>query len=804
MLQNIKVKQDQLFLTAYTLWLVDALLSVSLWNNIATVRSVGNFLQQLAYLLLIVQFLSKKTYTKRDAVGVIMIAGTAVIAYHSVYNNTFLSAMIFIYFAAEVDFKKILKQTIIVQSAFMVVTICGAVFGVIENRFWDMGNGRLRYALGYNYCSYSAHILLFITLSWVSLRETITIAETVILLGINTVLYAYTDARTDYFLCIAALAGYTIIKLKYKMKKQPDFMLLNFAAKYGCGLVTVFSVLLHALYNPNSAVWVKLNDWLTGRLNLGYQAIHEYGFSLFGKAIQWYGMGSLLKDQTVEYNYVDCAYLKLLLEAGAVIVLAMMIGFYLAGRRLIEERRYYLIWSLVVAFGYGILNVHITMVTFCCFVMVLSVLFKRQKSDTETDIVAAFGSWSRTHLSDRVRSGIRVGLILTILVLVTVLQIQGYDYIIEYDAMYRYIVGLLLLGLAACTWEGQASQKSKKPLLTYALGTFVFVAMISDFFVAGQFQYAAFSMLLFGYIFFGAWRSMENPKRLVADFKLSYKIYFIVSVLLCVVLRPMTTGKCYNGLFSNPSDQAVAMLVAYILYMVGVLDAGWGMLNVIGSMLAFYFIYRSGQPIILFIAALVTLPYLIRKIYLIGKERQLGRLIWMLSGFLAGGVLVWIMQGLLLEYTSGFGVTLVYVNEQSERFKFGIMSLFTAAPWSKLINSMCSNYCKHIKKLNFMGHKFLKKIKKVPAWSPSSIITNAYRYGVVAGVAYVGVLSAYFKESIKGFFSQDNMEMAALGCAMILCSMVAVVELPFLHIGWLVFYFVIGSFVVQRSKKDIV
>lgn len=796
MLHNIRVKQEHLFLTAYTLWLIDALFSITMWNDIAILCTLGNYMQKLAYLLLIGQFLTKKAYTKRDAVGLFMIVGSAAIAYHSVYNNTFLTAMIFIYFAADVDFKKVLRQTVIVQGVFMAVTICAATFGLIENTLWDVGNGRFRYALGYRYCSYSAHILLFITLAWVSMREKITIAETAVLLGLNTGLYVLTDSKTDYFLCLLALIGYGVIWFICKWKEHPRFWLLGMAAKYGCGLVALFSVLFHALYREDSPIWGRLNIWLNHRLQLGYDAIHQYGFSLFGQAVRWYGMGSLKKDSTLVYNYVDCAYLKLLIEAGVVLVLVMIAGFYFVGRRLIETRQYYLIWSLLIAFAYGIVNVHVVMVSFGGLILVLSLLFKRRDEDEETDLAGAFGRCLDVDLSYGLRRGIRTALMLVILIVVTWVQLQGSDYIIEFEAMYRYIVGLFILLLSMCTWEKHTKTEYSKTWFYYALWFFIIAAMISDFFVKKEFGYAAFGMLLFGSIFCGAWKSMGKPEHLVLDFRLAYKLYFSGSVLICVVTRPMIEGKCYNGLFSNPSDQAVAMLVAYVLCIIGVLDRRWGIVNAIGSVVAFYFLYQSGQPIILLIAVFATFVYLLRKVYMVFKEHQGVCILWMLMGFVAGSLIVWFLNYILEKMTMDFGFSIVYTGEQLERFKFGGATLFALESWKKLLKGMGSNYEKHIRKLNFMGHKHRKQIKKIPVWAPSSIITNAYRYGIVTGIVYVGMLLTFLKQIIQGYFKKWNMEMTILGMAMLLCCMVTFVELPFLHIGWLVSYFVMGYFIV--------
>lgn len=80
-------------------------------------------------------------------------------------------------------------------------------------------------------------------------------------------------------------------------------------------VVAIFAILLHAFYNPQNTIYFQLNKLLSGRLALGQNAMSEYGISLFGKDIEWIGFNM---EETLRgaYNYVDCSYVKILLDHG--------------------------------------------------------------------------------------------------------------------------------------------------------------------------------------------------------------------------------------------------------------------------------------------------------------------------------------------------------------------------------------------------------------------------------------------------------------------------------------------------------
>lgn len=138
-----------------------------------------------------------------------------------------------------------------------------------------------------------------------------------------------------------------------------------------------YLVLLLLIFIDRVAFFLKLNKLLSNRLYLGNNALHKYGVSMFGKQIKWIGNGGYGHTFTQfegAYNYVDCSYIRILLDYGVVIFLLVMVGFTMAIRYTIEENNKYLMWALVFVGGYSIIEPRLIEIGFNPFVLMLVVL----------------------------------------------------------------------------------------------------------------------------------------------------------------------------------------------------------------------------------------------------------------------------------------------------------------------------------------------------------------------------------------------------------------------------------------------
>lgn len=366
-------REEQIFFIAYTLWMFDALIGISMWKYIEIINEASNYIRMIAFGFLILQFLLKKEITSKDIKGVFCIVFICIVANHSVYNRYIIDTMLLIYFSANVNYHRLISWTLILQSLFMIFTIFASYIGIIENVIWGNEGERLRQSLGYDYCAYLAHLTLFCSLMWLCIRSKLYIADMFVLLIINTTVYYWTQSRADYFLGLFAIGG------GYLWRNCKGCLLIKkMLAKYAFFLLAITTFVMQYIYNDYNETIVMLDNILSDRLQLGHKAIFEIGFSLFGKSVQWFGAGSLSKNPFLIYNYVDCAFLKETLSYGIIYFILLCYAFFFVGKTLINDKNNMICWAIIVSLVYATVNAHLCMPVFNVFILLLGIIFRNK------------------------------------------------------------------------------------------------------------------------------------------------------------------------------------------------------------------------------------------------------------------------------------------------------------------------------------------------------------------------------------------------------------------------------------------
>lgn len=764
------LKEEKLFLMAYSFWLVDAIIGITMWRSLPLINTMGDYLRKVGYCLLIVQFFSRKKYTRRDVVGIFMIILAGMLAYHSVYNRHIISAMILIYFSANVDYRKILKCTFLIQASFMTVTILASQLDVIEDVIWQQENGRIRQSLGYDYCGYPAHLLLFMTLIWFSIRKKICLFEVALFLGLNTAIYLATDSRADYYLSLVAMLGFWLIG---RMRKYKAYPFIEFVIKFGCGILAVFSIGVHFFFDANNKIMASINFALSNRLFLGKQAIQQYGFSLFGRVIHWFGQGSVRKHPERVYNYVDCAFLKELLSFGIVFLIVLIVAYYIVGKRLAEEKNYVLGWAMIVSFLYAVINAHLCMVQYNVFILMLGGLFTTEQCTlTEEAATEKQGffyqmqDWGDKLFTEKGKHVLRTALLLALLVIPTYLQRSGMEQMLSSASLYRWILCGVLFWLAALTYEGDCPE-NRKNMFLYVVSAFLILAMVSDFFVDKKFRYAAFALSVFGGMFVWAWRSMEHPKKLMQEFKIAYKLYFLLVLFGGIIGKRSVLGFCNQGMFLSGEETAVVMLIAIVVLLDDIQKQWTAVYHVGGILLSLYVLYTTGQKILLLTSIGIIMVYLAVKCYQrFGHKAEkksdillLGSV--MLGCIALGGLFLW-----KLHPDDYFGIIKTYLKE-----------------------------------INLLGHAYVPKFQKQRAWTVSSTVMNIYRYGILAGIAYFLIEISYFVVSCRHMLHTKSFIPIGLAIGGLVINETVVIQMPFIHVGWIILFWGLGYMLVERKNS---
>lgn len=805
-------REERIFLIAYTLWLTNAVIGITMWRKFDMLDTVGNYMQKVSYMLLVIQFFVKKRYTKKDVAGVFLILLAAIISYHSVHNKPLLSLAILVYFSANVDYKKILKVTLVVQGIFFVISVLSSQLSVIEDVLWRRENGEIRQSLGYDFCAYPAHIMLFMTLYWFCIREKVTAIEIIFFGGINTALFLVTDSKADYMLCILALAGFCWIgREKYALALKRHFV-LDFLMKYGAGIIGVFSIALHYFYQDGNAVWVKLDNLLTNRLRYGKMAIQEYGFSLFGKVIKWYGQGGVRNNPLREYNYVDCAYLKTLLESGIIALTILIIAFYLVGKILVMQRNYFTGWAVIILLLYGIANAHLTRVAYNSIILVLGYALhneyiyieaqENQVTDRRmitilTEKISIKGSDFLNQLGAVVKpwckykSTLRISMFCILFVTLTYVQVKGVSGSSDKASFFISCIGMMILVIAGFTWGKKRNDNNiENKTLKHFLMIYIALVMVSDFFVSKRYNYTGFSMFLFGGLFYLAWESMDCPNELIDDFIKAYKMYFALTVIFCLAARPITPGICYNGIFTKAEDNALMILAAFLIFVRELINQKRKIINSLGLLLALYLLYRTCQPVALLLAIVdCLLVFFFTIIYERTAFWTWKNILTIGIGVIAGCFLIAVVDRILYVEGYKYGLQLVYERDVLQEIVFWGKDFFNVSLWYNFFADQIRVWGIYLSRWNLIGHKYLLKVDKAYCWPGNNIILNLYWYGLPAALAYAVVVLLYIKKIFADLLQKRYFFAGLIAANMIVCNMAMPVSIPFLHLGWVLLFF---------------
>ena len=242
-----------------------------------------------------------------------------------------------------INIRKLIIIWIIEISILMLFIAISYKLGVIGETVisWDRDTGIDRYTLGYNYTTFSSNYFFHLTIFYLYIKgNLIRYLELGVLALLNIYLYNFTNTKSAVIYSVLAIILVILIK-KFNFSKGVSYInkFSMFIGGFAAGLLTY-------LYKYDSAIISEINIILSGRLYYGYKGIGEYGITLFGQKITW--INEVILDSELQYNYIDSSYLNILFNYGIIVLLFVMIGYYVLGKRNISNDIYYSILILII------------------------------------------------------------------------------------------------------------------------------------------------------------------------------------------------------------------------------------------------------------------------------------------------------------------------------------------------------------------------------------------------------------------------------------------------------------------------
>lgn len=372
--------KNLLFYFAYSIYLGYNLLDTSFYSK--NINVFGNLLIIIVLAMLIFKEVIDFKVNSRDLTLFIILAIIGGLFFNYMgYNYAMLP--FFVYSARNMNTATIVKISYRISLVLLIFIIVSSYLGWITN-YITYDGGREREYVGFRYSLFGPAILCNIIFLKVYLEKDNIKWRTLMFLIIgNYALYEFTDSRLTFGLGMLLLILTILIKLFSKFKR----VLMNKILIGSYVVSGLLSLYFTIGYNHLSEWHSNINEFLGGRLSLGYSTLKYYGYGLLGKRITLVGNGLDVDGYitTETYDYVDNLYIQLLLKLGLLFLVIFILGMTIVMWRVyrLNDIYLYIIFSLLAL--HGIIDDLMILPQYNSFWFVIAALFYKTRLDLQNE-----------------------------------------------------------------------------------------------------------------------------------------------------------------------------------------------------------------------------------------------------------------------------------------------------------------------------------------------------------------------------------------------------------------------------------
>lgn len=320
---------------------------------------MGIALRLVSILLLLILFVQSVTkYSGKQLISISILSVLfLVVAWNTGYYHGFLlcSTFVLVIGAKGVQFRNIVKFHLLIIVCLFLVNLLAYSMDWIDKSLIFTGDQRenmfaddiiVRFSGGYPASTDLATHLLYMLLDvWILKRRENNYWWYLLCMITFSFVAFYCDAR-QAALCVLLVLLFSLYSTSLFKGKKINF-LFKWILIYCVSIFFFVSLLSTLLYDETDLLWVGTDILLSGRLHYGLDAIQEYGFSFFGQDILFVGGG--FSGGTLEYNYVDNAYVQFLLRWGWIVMAVFLMAYIQTCKNALKNRDYVLLFAIFVA-----------------------------------------------------------------------------------------------------------------------------------------------------------------------------------------------------------------------------------------------------------------------------------------------------------------------------------------------------------------------------------------------------------------------------------------------------------------------
>lgn len=318
-------KGEILYFSAYIVYFTVSVLGIANVIHLFPFSGVLGIMKICSALIVLLKIVWKEDVKRDNFLIFLFLISVVLIVCVNTGNFDLFCCLCFGYGMKDISYRTVLKISIIIQICVMFLTAVAIYGGLIQNEMvgtmvWTNTvideEAAGRYNLGYSHPNAISAIVLFTTLMYMCVRKKCTFFEGLLGLIINYLIYQKTGSRTCFLITIMFIPLMFYFLQKRKLQEYWKWLL-----RISPIFITLTAVFSQLFYDETNNIFLKINSILSGRLSLGHHGLMDYGITLFGQKIAW--VGSNIPG--VPYNFVDCSYVRILLDYGIIIFVVVFV-----------------------------------------------------------------------------------------------------------------------------------------------------------------------------------------------------------------------------------------------------------------------------------------------------------------------------------------------------------------------------------------------------------------------------------------------------------------------------------------------
>ncbi|MGO2952509.1 MAG: hypothetical protein ACTIDH_02450 [Lactobacillus sp.] len=369
----INLSTAMIYMLGLVIWHISRILNITLLSTLNhPFHSLLNGVRGIGIVLIIISFVLT-IMRKRVSFQTRYLIITGVVLLFFLVNNvllvrssSFLDIIIILVASLTVDLDSVIKHYFWIRIISLALVILLSLVSVLPTAS-SPREGVVRCFLGFSWTSYAPFGFLFCILyrmwdvdykpNWIVIVST---------LAVNQILYQLTDTKFPYAITIITVVIWWLETHIVNMNARgitSTFIFLSYI---------LLPLLLFAVYyfSIHAASFPKLNNVLSGRLQLGYEGIQKFGIGFFGQHYR-----DLTRPKIVSHYFtIDSGLLRYMVNYGIISTIIVVVSFNRLMLRLIRDKMNARVLVFFITIIIGLTDPWVLNIDFNIFILCFALL----------------------------------------------------------------------------------------------------------------------------------------------------------------------------------------------------------------------------------------------------------------------------------------------------------------------------------------------------------------------------------------------------------------------------------------------